>query len=55
MDDEYHRVYIGAMLGENCTIGNSVVASPGIIIGNRSRIKALKTLETSIPDESLVM
>ena len=55
MDDEYHRVHIGAMLGENCTIGNSVVASPGIIIGNRSRIKALKTLETSIPDESLVM
>jgi glucose-1-phosphate thymidylyltransferase len=55
IDDEYHRVRIGAMLGEHCIVGSSVVASSGIIIGNRSRIKALRTLETSIPDESLVM
>jgi len=55
IDDEYHRVHIGAMMGERCTIGNSVVTSPGVIIGNRCQIKALKALEESIPDESLVM
>ncbi|UCC61339.1 MAG: NTP transferase domain-containing protein [Dehalococcoidia bacterium] len=55
IDDEYHRVQIGAMPGEHCIIGSNVVASSGIIIGNRSRIMALRTLETSIPDESLLM
>ena len=55
IDDEYNRVHIGAMLGEYCNIGDSVVTAPGVIIGNRCRIKALKLLEQSIPDESLVV
>ena len=55
IDGEYHHVYIGAMLGEHCSIGDSVVTTPGIIVGNRCHIKALKVLEESIPDESLVM
>lgn len=55
IDDEYHRVFVGAMLGEYCSIGNSVITAPGIIIGNRCQVKALKVLEESIPDGSLVM
>jgi len=55
VEDEYHQVHIGAIMGENCDIGNNVVTAPGIIVGNRCRIKALKVLEAGIPDESLVV
>ena len=55
VDDEYHRVRIGAMLGEHCSIGTSVATAPGIIAGNRCQVKALKVLEQSIPDEGLVV
>jgi glucose-1-phosphate thymidylyltransferase len=44
VEDEYNLVHIGAMLGERCTIGDSVVTAPGVIIGNRCRVKALKSL-----------
>jgi len=55
VDDEHNLVHIGAMLGEHCSIGDSVVTAPGIIIGNHCRVKALKSLEESIPDEGLVV
>ena len=55
VDDEHHHTHVGVMIGEHCTIGSSVVTSPGIIIGNRCQVKGLKALENSIPDESLVM
>ena len=54
VDDEHHQVNIGAMLGEGCSLGNSVVAQPGVIIGNYSRIKALKLVSGRLPDRSLV-
>ena len=55
VDDEYHRAQIGAMVGERCDIGHSVVAAPGVIIGNRCHIRALKVLEHSVPDGGLVV
>lgn len=55
VDGEYHRVQIGAMLGEGCSTEDSVVVSPGVIVGNRCRIRALKVLSENIPDESLVV
>jgi UDP-N-acetylglucosamine diphosphorylase/glucosamine-1-phosphate N-acetyltransferase len=55
VDDEHNLVHIGAMLGEHCSIGDSVVTAPGIIIGNHCRVKALKSLKESIPDEGLVV
>jgi NDP-sugar pyrophosphorylase family protein len=55
VEDEYHQVHIGAMLGEHCSIGSNVVTAPGTIIGNRSRIKSLRALESTIPDDSLVV
>ncbi|MFC1963364.1 bifunctional sugar-1-phosphate nucleotidylyltransferase/acetyltransferase [Chloroflexota bacterium] len=55
VDDEYHQVQIGAMLGENCRTEDSVVTSPGVIVGNRCQINALKVLRGRIPDESIVV
>jgi UDP-N-acetylglucosamine diphosphorylase/glucosamine-1-phosphate N-acetyltransferase len=47
---EYHVVKIGAMVGEYCEIGSNVIAHPGAIIGNRSKIKSMKELSGKIPD-----
>ena len=55
VEDEYHRVQIGAMIGEHCNIGSSVITTPGVIVGNNCHIKALKVLEGSIMDESIVV
>jgi glucose-1-phosphate thymidylyltransferase len=52
--DEHHPVNIGAMLGEDCNLGNSVVAQAGVIIGNYSQIQALKLISGRLPDRSLV-
>ncbi len=54
IDDEHHVVDIGAMLGESCNLGNSVVAQPGVIVGNYSQIQALKLVSGRFPDRSLV-
>ncbi|MFC1993161.1 bifunctional sugar-1-phosphate nucleotidylyltransferase/acetyltransferase [Chloroflexota bacterium] len=55
VDGEHHLVRVGAMLGEGCSLGNSVTAQPGVIIGNYSRIKALKLVSGRLPDRSLVL
>jgi len=54
VDDEHHLVNIGAMLGEGCSLGNNVVAQPGVIVGNYSQIQALKLISGRLPDRSLV-
>ncbi|MCL0094287.1 sugar phosphate nucleotidyltransferase [Dehalococcoidales bacterium] len=54
VDDEHHRVNIGAMLGEGCSLGNGVVAQPGVILGNYSQVQALKLISGRLPDRSLV-
>ncbi|MFC2067065.1 bifunctional sugar-1-phosphate nucleotidylyltransferase/acetyltransferase [Chloroflexota bacterium] len=54
VDGEYHLVNMGAMLGEDCSLGNSVVAQPGVIVGNNCQVQALKVLSGRIPDKSLV-
>ena len=54
VDHEYHLVSVGAMLGEGCSLGNSVVAQPGVIVGNYSQIQPLKLISGRLPDRSLV-
>ena len=54
VDDEYHVVNIGAMLGEGCSLGNSVVAQPGVIVGNYSQVQAPRLISGRLPDRSLV-
>ena len=53
-NDEYHKVSIGAMLGEGCSLDNSVVAQPGVIVGNYSQVRALKLIGGRLPDKSLI-
>jgi len=55
VEHEHHLVNVGAMLGEGCTVGNSVVAQPGVIVGNYSQIRSLKLISGRLPDRSLVM
>ena len=55
VDDEYHTVNIGAMLGGGCNLGNSVIAQPGVIVGNHSQVQALKLISGRLPDRSLVV
>jgi len=56
IEDEVHKVQkIGALIGEDCHLEGGVVASPGTIVGSRSRISSLKLIRGNIPDESIVM
>ncbi len=52
---EHRLVKIGAMVGEHCEIGNTVIAHSGTIIGNRCRIKSMKELSGKMPDGSRVV
>ena len=54
VDGEHHSVNIGAMLGGGCKIGSSVVAQPGVIVGNYSQVQSLKIISGRLPDRSLV-
>ena len=55
VNHEYHLVSVGAMLGESCTLGNNVVAQPGVIVGNYSQVQPLKLISGRLPDRSLVV
>ena len=55
INDEYHLVNVGAMLGVGCNLGNSVVAQPGVILGNYSQIQTIKLISGKLPDRSLVL
>ncbi|MFC2056534.1 bifunctional sugar-1-phosphate nucleotidylyltransferase/acetyltransferase [Chloroflexota bacterium] len=54
VNDEYHLVNVGAMLGVSCVLGNSVVAQPGVIVGNYSQVQAMKLISGKLPDRSSV-
>jgi len=54
LNDEYHKVSIGVMLGEGCSLENCVVAQPGVILGNYSQVQALKLIGGRLPDKSLI-
>ena len=55
IDDEHYQVNVGAMLGGGCSLGNCVVAQPGVIVGNYSQVQALKMISGRLPDRSLVV
>ncbi len=55
INDEHHSINIGAMLGVSCTIGNGVVAQPGVIVGNYCQIQSMKLIRGKIPDRSYVL
>lgn len=55
VEGEYHNVHTGTVVGEHCAIEENVTARPGVILGNHSRVSALKLLSGKIPDGSLVV
>ena len=55
VEGEYHEVNTGVVVGEHCDVEDNVIARPGAILGNNSRVRALKLLSGKIPDGSLVM
>ena len=55
VDGEYHKLKVGAMVGEHCQIEENVNVRPGVIIGNHCRVKGLKVIGENIPDGSLVV
>ncbi len=54
VNGEYQVISVGAMLGEGCNLSNSVVAQPGVIVGNYSQVQPLKLIHGRLPDRSLV-
>ncbi len=54
INDKYHLVKVGAMLGEGCSLGSSVVAQPGVIAGNYTQVRSSKLISGRLPDRSLV-
>jgi len=55
INDEYHLVNMGAILGVGCNLGNSVTAQPGVVVGNYSQIQAMKLISGRLPDRSLII
>ena len=55
VEEEYHKVHTGAVAGEYCAIEDNVIARPGVVLGNHSRVNALKLLSGKISDGSLVV
>ena len=54
VDDQYHRVSVGAMMGIGCSLGSSVVAQPGVILGNYCEVHAMKMIGGRLPDKARV-
>jgi glucose-1-phosphate thymidylyltransferase len=55
VDGEYHKLRMGAMVGEHCHLEENVIVRPGIIVGNQCRVKGLRAIEENIPDGSLAV
>ncbi len=55
VEGEYHKVIIGAMIGENCLLGDFITVNPGVMIGNSARIKPLRHVMENIADRSIVV
>jgi glucose-1-phosphate thymidylyltransferase len=56
VEGDFHKVHdIGSFLGEDVLCEDGVVASPGSVVGAKSRVSAVKVLRGTIPDKSLVV
>jgi UDP-N-acetylglucosamine diphosphorylase / glucose-1-phosphate thymidylyltransferase / UDP-N-acetylgalactosamine diphosphorylase / glucosamine-1-phosphate N-acetyltransferase / galactosamine-1-phosphate N-acetyltransferase len=55
IDNEYHSISAGTMMGKGCRIDNTVNVQAGSIIGNYCKISSLKLVRGDIPDRSLII
>lgn len=54
VNGEKHKINIGAIIGEGCLLEPAVMAAPGTMLGNHSRVSAARTIQGVLPDGSLV-
>ncbi|MDO8568283.1 MAG: sugar phosphate nucleotidyltransferase [Dehalococcoidales bacterium] len=54
VNEDYHVVNVGAMLGEACKLDNNVTAQAGVIVGNYCQVQAMKLISGRLPDKSIV-
>jgi glucose-1-phosphate thymidylyltransferase len=54
INGETPSIQIGAIIGEDCRIDNTVTARPGVIVGNNCQIQMSKIISGRLPDRSLV-
>jgi glucose-1-phosphate thymidylyltransferase len=54
VDEEHHRVNVGAMVGIGCSLGGNVVAEPGAILGNYCQVQPMKVIRGSFLDRSRI-
>jgi glucose-1-phosphate thymidylyltransferase len=54
INGETPPIKIGAIIGEDCRIDNTVTARPGVIVGNNCQIQMSKIISGRLPDRSLV-
>jgi UDP-N-acetylglucosamine diphosphorylase/glucosamine-1-phosphate N-acetyltransferase len=54
VNGECPMINVGAIMGEDCHVENSVTAQPGVIVGNNCQIQMLKMISGRLPDRSLV-
>ena len=56
IEDEFKKLKnLGAMIGEDCTIGSHVIVDPGIIIGRKCDISPIKHIIKNVSSGSKVM
>jgi UDP-N-acetylglucosamine diphosphorylase/glucosamine-1-phosphate N-acetyltransferase len=55
VDDDYHQIKTGAMVGSGCRIGSLVLMRPGTIVGNTVQVNDMKMLSGNIPDRSIII
>lgn len=54
VDEERHRVKLGALFGDGCELDDNIIIQPGISLGASTRIRAMKIINENIPEGSLV-
>jgi glucose-1-phosphate thymidylyltransferase len=54
VNGESPTINVGAIMGEDCHVDSNVTVLPGVIVGNYSRVQAMKVLTGHVPDRSLV-
>ncbi|MCL0065838.1 sugar phosphate nucleotidyltransferase, partial [Dehalococcoidia bacterium] len=50
IEEEYHQVKMGTIVGNYSELADNVIVDPGVIIGNHCRIKPMKVISENIPD-----
>jgi UDP-N-acetylglucosamine diphosphorylase/glucosamine-1-phosphate N-acetyltransferase len=54
VDEEHHRVNVGAMVGIGCSLGSNLVAEPGSIVGNYCQVQPMKVIRGTFQDRTRI-